>query len=507
MKKLVILRRISQGISFSLFIYILWSITYPLKGFLPADAFFKINPLIMFITSVSERIILPGVFFAVLVVILTLVLGRFFCGWICPLGTCVDAAGFLKKSPSPKDSTNNKLRIPKFIILGLILFLSFLGIQVAWILDPMVIMARFISLNLIPTVTLLLDKILAILIKTFGYNPLIYDFYRGLKSSVLGINIYYFSHAFVIYIFFLIILSTSLLLNRFWCRTFCPLGALYSFLANFSLLRREVDECNHCLRCKNNCRMGAIREDLSYAKGECVLCMDCVYDCAQRTTRFKFNFLKNNKQSNVALDNKGISRRNFLLLLAISSLSSLGFRYRPLAEFSSSKTNLIRPPAALKEDDFLDRCIRCGNCMKVCITNGLQPALFQSGFEGIWTPHLVPEIGYCEYNCTLCGDVCPTGAIPKIDIETKHKVRLGIASVDTSICLPWAHKTECIVCEEHCPIPDKAIKLKQERVGNKTILKPYVDSSLCVGCGVCQNKCPVRPMRAIRVSPINIDRT
>jgi len=130
------------------------------------------------------------------------------------------------------------------------------------------------------------------------------------------------------------------------------------------------------------------------------------------------------------------------------------------------------------------------------VTNGLQPAIFESGLQGMWTPHLVPEIGYCEYTCTLCGEVCPTGAIPKLSVEEKKRTKLGIAKVDRSKCLAWSQNTQCIVCEEHCPVANKAIKIVEGGV-----LKPFVDPELCIGCGICQNKCPARPERAIKVLP------
>ena len=139
--------------------------------------------------------------------------------------------------------------------------------------------------------------------------------------------------------------------------------------------------------------------------------------------------------------------------------------------------------------------------MRVCPTNGLQPVMFESGFSGIWTPHLVPEIGYCEYNCNSCGNVCPTGAIPKLPLARKKEQKLGLAYIDKDICLVWSQAKECIVCEEHCPVSTKAIKTYEEIIGGKKIKKPYVDASLCVGCGICQNKCPTRPARAIYVNP------
>ncbi|MFC1508116.1 4Fe-4S dicluster domain-containing protein [Candidatus Omnitrophota bacterium] len=247
--------------------------------------------------------------------------------------------------------------------------------------------------------------------------------------------------------------------------------------------------------------MAAIKDDMSCALGECVLCMDCVYDCPEKGTRFGFKEIAPKKEK------VDLSRRSFLFLM-FSSFLSLGFRNK-IGWLSKKETgSVIRPPAALKEPQFLNRCVRCGNCMKVCITNGLQPVILESGLEGIWTPRLVPEIGYCEYKCTLCGNVCPTKAIPELSLEKKKKVKLGMAEIDRSKCIAWADNKECLVCEEHCPVADKAIKLTEYNIGlTETILRPYVDHRLCVGCGICQNKCPVRSMRAIKVSPRNSDRT
>jgi ferredoxin len=143
--------------------------------------------------------------------------------------------------------------------------------------------------------------------------------------------------------------------------------------------------------------------------------------------------------------------------------------------------------------------------MKVCTTNGLQPALLEAGLEGLWTPVLVPRIGYCEYNCTLCGQVCPTGAIARLPREEKVRVKIGLASVDRSRCLPWAHGIPCIVCEEVCPTPTKAVWFEEvpgrNREGAEVILKrPHVDLDLCIGCGICEAQCPVLDRPAIFVT-------
>jgi Pyruvate/2-oxoacid:ferredoxin oxidoreductase delta subunit len=142
--------------------------------------------------------------------------------------------------------------------------------------------------------------------------------------------------------------------------------------------------------------------------------------------------------------------------------------------------------------------------MRVCIANGLQPAVFEAGLIGVWSPVLIPRMGYCEYNCTLCGQVCPTGAIRRLEPAEKARVRIGLAEFDRNHCLPWKGDSECIVCEEHCPTPEKAIKLRDETVetpgGTRTFKRPYVDEKLCIGCGICETKCPLPDRSAIVVT-------
>lgn len=453
-----------------LFIYLLWLTPH-------AAAFFKIDPLV----SVFSL-------FSLTMLAMTFIIGRFFCGWVCPLGTIIDACGI-----KAKNRDMGLFRNIKYFILGLIVVFAFIGIQIVWIFDPLVITARFISLNFIPSFTLAMDKAFIFLIKGLNFYTPLYDFYRMLKLSILGTKIFYFPHSFITLSFFVIICGLALITKRFWCRILCPLGAIYALTARFCLLSRHIDKCMHCMRCSINCRMSAIKEDSGYRKEECILCMDCIYDCPDLATKFSWPIKNTAKRSG---SEGSISRKDFLFLIA-SSFLFLGFKGRE----GSAKKKLIRPPGVKNEHEFLNKCIRCGNCMKICPTNGLQPAIFESGLAGIWAPHLVPEIGYCEYNCNLCGQVCPAGAIPNLSLAQKKEQKLGSAIIDKNICLPLSQNRECIVCEEHCPVASKAIKTYEETIAGKKIRKPYVDISLCVGCGICQNKCPTRPERAIKVLP------
>ena len=146
-------------------------------------------------------------------------------------------------------------------------------------------------------------------------------------------------------------------------------------------------------------------------------------------------------------------------------------------------------------------------------------ALLEGGFEGLWTPVLQNRIGYCEQNCVLCGQVCPTGAIRAIPVQEKvgappfeQPLKLGTAFYDHGRCLPWAMHTECIVCEEMCPTSPKAIWYKTVEIPNRDgkpvkLKQPYVEPRLCIGCGICENKCPVEDLAAIRVSSVGETRS
>ncbi|MFC1808508.1 4Fe-4S binding protein [Candidatus Omnitrophota bacterium] len=506
MKKIIFLRRFSQIISFLLFVYILWSTTYPLEGILPAETFFTFNPLLMVFLSISERVALPGLLSALIMIGLTICLGRFFCGWVCPLGTLIDCAGVCKgKHNTENYSVNKKVRGIKYYIFAIGLIWAVCGVQIIWLFDPMVIMGRFVSLNLIPFTTMIVNNTFIFFIQKMKLYGFFYDMYRALKTSFLGVQVYFFSNALIIFIFLIVILMLVMLKKRLWCRMICPLGALYAIVSRFTLMRREVSEkCIHCHNCSNACRMGAIHEDIYYEAGECIMCMDCIDVCPSDETRFTWK--SQQRQITVVMDKKGsISRRHFLCMLGSSIIvAGTALVYKGLIKGKWSA--VIRPPGALKEQDFLNRCIRCGNCMKVCITNGLQPTLLESGIQGLWTPQLVPEIGYCEHNCNLCSDVCPTGAIKKLSLEKKKQVRLGRAEIDRTRCVAWAQNMECLVCEEHCPIPNKAIKTIRDTEDDGLVLKPVVDSVLCVGCGICQTNCPAEPKRAITVNPQFADR-
>jgi ferredoxin len=202
------------------------------------------------------------------------------------------------------------------------------------------------------------------------------------------------------------------------------------------------------------------------------------------------------------------SRRQFVLS-SLAGIATAGV----LATSSKRKGNFIRPPGSLNEKHFLDRCIRCMECVKICSSTGkfLQPSYFQTGWEALWTPVGKPSDGYCEYECKLCGKVCPTGAIQKVGLGTKQNLKIGSAFFDKSRCIPWFDHQDCLVCEEHCPIPEKAIRFDERDVltrdgSYKKVKFPFIVQSLCNGCGICENKCPVIGRKGIFITSANAER-
>jgi MauM/NapG family ferredoxin protein len=238
---------------------------------------------------------------------------------------------------------------------------------------------------------------------------------------------------------------------------------------------------------------------------ECLMCLNCDDPCPKNAVSFGFF----RKPTSATLD---LGKRRVLGSVLAGMAAAPLLRITPLAKTGVAEPTLIRPPGALAEEMFIKRCVKCGECMKVCITGGLQPAFLEAGLEGIWSPVLVPRIGYCEFRCTLCGQVCPTGAIRKLNLEEKATTKIGLAMIDKGRCLPFAHNMSCIVCEEVCPTSPKAIWFEEirlrDRQGREVLLKqPHVDLSLCVGCGICETKCPVLGRPAITVTNLGESRS
>ena len=208
-----------------------------------------------------------------------------------------------------------------------------------------------------------------------------------------------------------------------------------------------------------------------------------------------------------------LSRRAALAGIALGAAFPAVAAAGRLRRAPATDRYLLRPPGAGDERTFLSLCVRCGECMKVCPNNALQPAVFEAGVAGVFSPRLTPRLileqSYCEYRCTLCGQVCPSGAIPRLDEQAKHARPIGKAYFDHTRCLPWAEKKPCICCEEMCSVPEKAIKVLDTCMGvgkdgePVEIQRPYVDRDLCVGCGQCESKCPIDGQAAIRVQRLD----
>ena len=281
----------------------------------------------------------------------------------------------------------------------------------------------------------------------------------------------------------------------------CPLGALLGLCSRLSILKlkKYPEKCTQCNLCLKHCQGAASpRPDQVWETAECHMCFNCDHVCPEDALAFGFaRRPKLNPQPD-------ISKRALLGGLVA------GFSFPLLGRLDgridkAPDPRLIRPPGSLPEKEFLTLCQRCGLCMKICPTNVINPTLSEAGMGGFWTPHLIMTRGYCEYTCTLCGSVCPTGAIKEITAKEKieRPIKIGSAYLDRGRCLPWSGNAPCIVCQEHCPTSPKAIYLKEDFVfrsdGQKMRVQlPYVDLKRCIGCGICENKCPVRGLPAIR---------
>jgi len=501
------LRRVVQVLCFAAFVY-LFVMTIGRFDFnaksnvlmskAPIDTFFRIDPLLGITTMVATRsIIRVMLIYGLPIVLLTIVAGRFFCGWICPLGTALDATDtvFFRKrkrgtpgsewNAEERRSRNRGARNIKFYILGAMLIAALFGSQLAYLMDPITIITRAFTFAAFPIATLLTGA--------------------GIKVPYLPDDVqYFFRFNFLAAAIFIGILAANAISRRWWCRNLCPLGALLGLLSRFSIVRRIVkSDCIGCKRCIPDCKMGAILDDpTQYQAPECIYCYSCTPVCPSLSTRIVPSLASEGYHAELDLNRRRVFQAAGLgVLVAALGRTNVAAKTTRASKLKTSSQFLIRPPGALPEDEFVDRCLRCSECMKVCPTNGLQPALTEAGFEGIWTPVLVPRIGECTRQCNLCSQVCSSQAIQPFEIKEKPHIYLGTAVIDRSQCIAWNSDKQCLVCDECCSY--RAVIWKTV----EGVRRPFVEEHKCVGCGICENVCPIQPAAAIRVFAFGDTRT
>jgi ferredoxin len=460
------------------------------------NSFFRADPLVAAGYLLSAKAFTLLILPALILSLFTLLLGRFFCGWICPLGTILDlVTGWIRKK-APLAVLQGRL---KYWLLFPLLAAALFNINLVGLLDPIAILVRALTFSLYPVLGDSVRQGWVGLYRVMGeHRDALEPGYAILRDYLLPFRETFYPLAFLSLLLFFLIIFLERYETRAWCRRLCPLGTLLGLLGRFSLFHRVPPGfCADCEDCRTICPTSFDREILR--DEECIRCMQCSLKCDFQRAGFRLSGPGGGPY---------LPERRVLLGGLLS-----GFLLARLFRFRSSDANarLLRPPGVRDEAEFLKKCVRCGECMKVCLRNALYPAMFQAGAEGIYTPLVIPRLGYCEYNCTLCGQVCPTAAIPDLGVEEKKRQVIGKAVFDKNHCLPFAKKTNCIVCEEHCPIPQKAIRAETEKTvdaAGKPILlrKPYVVDELCNGCGICENVCPLEGKSGVEVFAVR-DRT
>ncbi len=569
--RIVTVRRISQVFFLVVFLWFCVAATlgaawWQWRGW-PINWILDLDPLTALATVLATGTLYATLTWSLVAIVLTLLVGRFFCGFACPLGTINQATGWVARrglhlAGRVEANRHRRPQAWKYYLLVALLALAGMGSVQTGLIDPLPLLHRSVNLAMFP----LADNGLGVL----SDEPRLY------------------TSAWFIGVVFLGVVGLNLVLPRFFCRFICPLGALFGLLGRFSPWRigKTTDKCGDCCICEEYCE-GACRPVGTIITGECVMCMNCLDHCPASRVTFAS---KASAAGEVGLPD--LSRRGFIVAgsgLVLASMWGVG----GLAG-ANRDASLIRPPGALDEEHFLARCIRCGQCMRICPGNIIQPALLEAGVQGLWTPAVNYRIGRsgCQPNCIACGQVCPTAAIRPLSLDEKQglgdfaaqgPIRMGTAFVDRGRCLPWAMDRPCLVCHELCPVSPKAIFIRttfetirdgealpakiqgsgvnldapfasslnlasgdyylrpagQPEASLRRITglagvgltlerplaadglaaagarvdivvrlsRPFVDAARCIGCGMCEHECPVSGQRAIRVYSENESRS
>jgi MauM/NapG family ferredoxin protein len=458
----------------------------------------RLDPLLVLAHLLASHVFVAGSALALVTVALTLVFGRAWCGWLCPLGTAADLfplRPLRSKRPAPREGW----RGVKYALLLAILVAAIFSNLTLLVLDPLTIVFRSLSASLWPAVDALVTAAEAMVYQVPWLQAPLSELDALVRPAILPTSQVLYRDALLYALVLGAVVGLNVFAERFWCRYLCPLGGLLGLMSKVSLFKRVVarGQCTDCDACARICPTGAIQSSLAYASdpGECTMCLDCLAACPRDGNLFSTDLTP------AGWNTYNPGRRQALAVMGATVAGV--FLLRSDLSRAREHPHLIRPPGA-RENNLLSKCIRCGECVRACPTSAIQPSLAEAGAEGLWTPVLVPRAGYCDYSCNACGQACPVLAIPPLNLEEKRQQLIGAAYINQNRCIAWSNHKPCIVCEEMCPLPEKAIWLEELKVpdGNGAMVNiqmPHVNRDRCIGCGICEYKCPVNGEAAIRV--------
>lgn len=446
---------------------------------------------------------------SIAIIILTLTSGRIYCSCICPFGILQDVisriAATVKRRRYSFSQPHNLIRY-SILTATVISYISVGTSLILW-LDPFSLHGRIITGTALPA-AVKLNNISANLSMKAGIYSLYPVDLKLMPAAVILITS----------TIIVMLIVAVLLKGRIYCNTICPVGSFLALISKISLFKISIDRnsCIHCGRCESSCKSSCISHSNEFVDfTRCVACFNCTVSCPNGSIGYNYNPLIKRERSAPFMDKNNsntnhpaISRRTLLagILLIPGLASSQQNKKKPdliyqtglkLKEFK--KNIFTSPPGSASIERFNTKCTACSLCINACPSSVLQPAVLQYGISGIMQPFQDFNTGYCNYDCTICSEICPSGAIIRIALNDKHRTVCGESHFIMENCVTYTNGTACGACSEHCPT--KAIGMVPFR---KNLLIPEVNGKLCIGCGACEYVCPVRPYKAIYVEGLKI---